>query len=389
MSVASSGHMKTNSMIRVFVTVLATAVVVSDGYAQRTTKNNYTGNWESAGSWVGGSPAATSNIGAAHLDLTINGFITRNGGLSFAGTNDGEDFRINDTLVVRGDISFANKAANLILGPNAVLIVFGNFSATNKIVVENGGIFVVTGNMSFSASNQDDYSNPGGGELYVGGSVSGNNDAEEGEDNWDDLGDDYPIIWDYVLCGGEAGCSLPINLSYFRATVADDIVKIGWATIMEKNFQKFVVQRSSGGIEFHDIGEVSGKGFDILNIETVYSFRDVHPLTGHNYYRLKAVDLDDSYEYFGVIVVKVNAPKIVTVYPNPSSGKNISFAPNFNPQESDRIIVIDQMGSEMVNLPVTAGQNAVSFEEQLKSGVYFLRYVSEDFEKITRVIVRN
>jgi hypothetical protein len=119
-------------MKKVWLTVIVVGAVIVSGYAQRTTKNNYTGSWESGASWTGGVAAATANIGNANLDLTINGFITRNGALGFAANNDGEDFIVNDTLVILGDVSFANKAANLRLGANSVFIVFGNFSACEQ-----------------------------------------------------------------------------------------------------------------------------------------------------------------------------------------------------------------------------------------------------------------
>src|SRR5688572_27577028 len=144
-------------MMKCWLTVIVVGAVIVSGYAQKTTRNNYTGTWETAASWTGGIPAATTNIGNADLNLTLNGFITRNGALSFAANNDGEDFIINDTLVVLGNVSFANKAANLRLGANSVFIVFGDFSAANKISIANGGIFIVTGDMDFSPSGQDEY----------------------------------------------------------------------------------------------------------------------------------------------------------------------------------------------------------------------------------------
>ena len=72
------------------IVLLTTGVIVS-GFAQRTSLNNYTGIWENNASWVGGIAPPVANpavITAAHLNLTINGYITRNGNSSSRVSNE-------------------------------------------------------------------------------------------------------------------------------------------------------------------------------------------------------------------------------------------------------------------------------------------------------------
>jgi hypothetical protein len=157
---------------------------------------------------------------------------------------------------------------------------------------------------------------------------------------------------------------------------------------MERDFLKFVIQHSQDGTAFEDIGEVAGQGFNIDNIESKYTFEDVAPFQGWNYYRLKAIDVDNSYEYFSVRAIRFNGAKKLTAYPNPVEGRAIGFRVNFSPQESDRIIIIDQVGIELYNAPAITVDNTISLPESLPPGVYMLRYVSQDFEKVTRVIVK-
>ena len=110
-------------MPRCALTSLVAILIAWSSYGQKTTKNNYTGDWEDSQSWVGGVPAAVSNI---NEDLTINGFIKRNGNLSFKGGGpSSHNFIINDTLVIVGDLTLPNKAANLVVRPAAVLIIIG------------------------------------------------------------------------------------------------------------------------------------------------------------------------------------------------------------------------------------------------------------------------
>lgn len=183
--------------------------------------------------------------------------------------------------------------------------------------------------------------------------------------------------------------SLPIKLLYFTADAESETVKLDWATSMEENFYKFIVERSNDGLAFEAIGEVSGKGFNIYDVVSKYSFEDEAPLLGFNYYRLKAVDLDDSFEYFGVKAVKLNGTKKLAIYPNPSNGELISFRTNFSPSESDRIVLLDQLGVEIFNAHASTTENNISFQNKLRAGIYMLRYVSKDFEQTARVVVKN
>jgi hypothetical protein len=377
-------------MKKVIVIVLLAIGSVSTAWSQTTSLDNNIGNWEDGASWQGGI-APPGDILLLHLNLTINGYITRTGNINVGFSTDTRDFIVNDTLVILGDLNMAQNSARLVIGPNAVLIVIGNFTSGNNHKIINNGIFVVSGEMTFPNNDSEVYDDSGGGELFVGGDAENNTDARDA-DRWDELDDFYPDIYDFVVCRSAdpgASCMLPIKLSYFVAELQNDIVELRWATIMEENFQKFVVQRASNGIDFEDIGEVAGKGFDIYNIESKYSFEDRTPLTGFNYYRLKAVDLDESFEYFGVKAVKVSAQKKMAVYPNPSTGDFISFSVNFNPGESDRIVLVDQLGVEVFSGQAIVAESSIRFKNKLRSGVYILRYIANGFEQTTRILVRN
>ncbi len=357
--------------------------------AQKTSRNNFIGNWEQGSSWVGGVSPAVTNIGSADLDLTINGYITRTGNLSFTNVNanaSGPDLVINDTLVVVGDVTFANKAANLILSANSILIISGNFTANNKITVENGGVFVVTGDMTFSNSGQDNYDDSGGGSLYVGGAVDGNPDAEPGETNWDNLDEDFPDITDFIGCVG-SGCLLPIKLLSFSAELAGDVAMLRWATFMEENFQKFVVERSADGFEFEAIGEVFGQGRNIYELETRYTFEDWNPHIGWNYYRLKAVDVDLKFEYSKIVSLHMEQPKTMWVSPNPASGR-ITYFKNFGDAEGDRVVLLDQLGKPVLDYTAYETHDGIPLTSDVTPGLYFLRYVSGDREYMTRVVIR-
>lgn len=188
--------------------------------------------------------------------------------------------------------------------------------------------------------------------------------------------------------GGYDG-TLPVKLLNFQVVAEGEAVNLSWTTTTEKDLLKFVLQRSDNGIDFHDIGEVAGSGADTENIETSYSFTDKVPLLGFNYYRLKSVDLDNTFEFLGLELVKFNGSKHMTVYPNPSSGNGFQMQTNFSPAENDYIVVSNALGVDILHFAVNNFDGNIAFENKLQPGVYLVSYVSADFKEVSRVIVKN
>src|SRR5687768_17280615 len=302
-------------------------------------------------------------------------------------------------------------ANGVTLNMNSSITINGNFTLTNSganstFAVPSGVTVHVTGNFGDATNNNVDYNVNG--TLIVDGTFYGKNDNHffgTGTIAGGTLnvfqnttcGSPCPITYNFDTCvsgsGGNAqqfcGSVLPIKLLHFNAQADGEVVLLDWVTTLEENFLKFVIQRSGDGISFEGIGDVAGKGFDIYDIESQYSFKDDAPLLGKNYYRLKAIDLDDSFEHFAVKLVELKGSKKLAVYPNPTSGDLIAFRTNFNPSESDRIVLINQLGVEIFSGRASAAQNSISFSDRLRPGIYMLRYVANGYEQTTRVFINN
>lgn len=127
----------------------------------------------------------------------------------------------------------------------------------------------------------------GGGRREV-QSVSGTVNIEQGND-----------LWKLSITEN----NLPVQLSGFSATLQNEQVILQWNTWQEQNSKEFIIQRSADGLHFISIGiaAASGNASSISN----YRFVDRAPSTGNNFYRLKQVDRDNTFEYSAVVKVTI------------------------------------------------------------------------------------
>ncbi|OAV45260.1 LamG-like jellyroll fold domain-containing protein [Lewinella sp. 4G2] len=118
---------------------------------------------------------------------------------------------------------------------------------------------------------------------------------------------------------------LPVELMRFDATVEGrKAVRLYWASSSEEGFDRYEIERSDNGNTFEYLGAVAGAGE--VGQAARYQFLDESPNRGRQYYRLKMVDADGTFEYSDVRSVLLNGfAGPVTVYPNPAtSGETLN-----------------------------------------------------------------
>ena len=95
------------------------------------------------------------------------------------------------------------------------------------------------------------------------------------------------------------GGALPLDWLSFTGRRAEQKVALKWITENEINTSHFDIERSKNGIDFTSIGRTTAQG----GLRNNYSFEDVQPMKGLNYYRLKQIDRNGAFKY--PILVKV------------------------------------------------------------------------------------
>jgi len=172
---------------------------------------------------------------------------------------------------------------------------------------------------------------------------------------------------------GTCGLVLSVDLLTFTAEKQHSTVLLDWSTATETNNDHFVIQRSSEGLSWQDIGTV--KGHTNSTVLQNYSFTDITPITGMNYYRLKLVETDGNVSYSGVRKVQFAGDWIVHVYPNPAQDYLV-LEFNSDKEEKASLVIQTALGSSIFikDQYLVKGLNRITLNQvqPLAQGTYFI-----------------
>ncbi len=160
---------------------------------------------------------------------------------------------------------------------------------------------------------------------------------------------------------------------YVKAT-SQGSVNLSWETVSEFLNSHFEVEHSPDGKQFERIGEAPGAGTS--NVSHQYFFLHERPVLGHNYYRLKQVDLDGNFNYSPVKSVWFTAENIVSVFPSVTKNSvKISFPEE--PEENIRIAIFSQMGDLLAWQEYDVANDLTLELSEFPAGQYVVKILAE------------
>jgi len=173
---------------------------------------------------------------------------------------------------------------------------------------------------------------------------------------------------------------LPVELLTFEARRDNCALYLYWETATEKDFGYYQVEASKDGRTFGVVGQEKPASPNSLELRR-YRYAVPRAYHGH-YFRLKAVDLDESYEYSPVVFAAApcaNKRYAMSLYPNPNSGDQLMIELN-NPSEQTTVTLqlMDMTGHviRIQEVDLARGLNQIPIETaNLASGVYFVQTI--------------
>ncbi|MCZ2223592.1 MAG: endonuclease [Chitinophagales bacterium] len=182
-------------------------------------------------------------------------------------------------------------------------------------------------------------------------------------------------------CPGLA--ALPVNVIYFSGKLIGDKIFLNWETETEINFNRFEVERSFNGTEFHQIGFVKSTGtkkyFYTDNTENIRGRRV--------YYRLKQIDNDNTFSYSEVFSIHVPLNIKYSVYPNPASNFLVIKNNGNERNISHQIQLTDLAGRILINNKYEKFDTQIIIPiQQIPEGVYIVKITTGNETYIHRII---
>ncbi|TZF85504.1 T9SS type A sorting domain-containing protein (plasmid) [Pedobacter sp. BS3] len=174
--------------------------------------------------------------------------------------------------------------------------------------------------------------------------------------------------------GPGTNSALPVELTAFTGRKQFNGSYLTWQTASEQNNARFIIERSTDGNSFHELGDVKGAGNAARPL--AYSFLDNNPYPGLNYYRLKQQDFDGTSVDFKTIVAldftMARSGSTVQVYPNPAKDQVHVLLKDQGRQQLQATVYTMQGKQVHRSLINAADKDAALNVSTLYSGIYIL-----------------
>lgn len=181
---------------------------------------------------------------------------------------------------------------------------------------------------------------------------------------------------------------LPVYLSSFSGKELNCAAVLNWTVTSAEAFSHFEVERSTDGAAYGSIATVA------LNSSGRYVYTDSKAPAGHNFYRLKMVDLNREARYSSTVGIDIDCERQGsnwTVFPNPAStGGDIrlSFYNGAAEAQQVRFIATTIAGQKIMDTPLSAapGSNVYALPVQSwAQGLYMVRLCDDQGNSIGNV----
>lgn len=177
---------------------------------------------------------------------------------------------------------------------------------------------------------------------------------------------------------------LPVDLIYFYGYQIEKSNYLEWASLSETNVDYFLIEKSSDGENFTELGRVKAVGNSTS--KKVYSLIDENVKEEYTYYRLISVDIDKSSKVFKLVSINnPNLHKLFNVFPNPGSSSISVIFDERNIMSNKILVIYDFKGNRVKEISIdnTYDINKVDISD-LKNGIYNINYITDsgDFQSL-------
>jgi Secretion system C-terminal sorting domain len=158
-------------------------------------------------------------------------------------------------------------------------------------------------------------------------------------------------------------------ISFNAVLITPGTAKVSWDMVNEEDIASYIVEKSDDGANFDSIGYLPNTN------SKQYGLFDYNVKALVNFYRLRMVNVNGSFSYSNIVILKQSATNRLEIFPNPAKDQlNLTYINNSGPTEGS-MRLIDVYGRSVYeqSISIQTGSNGYSIPlDQLASGVYYL-----------------
>lgn len=179
----------------------------------------------------------------------------------------------------------------------------------------------------------------------------------------------------------------PLGVTGISLTVTrnNDKANLLWQSYHEKDMSNYLVEHSTDGRNFSAIGNSAAKN---SGVTAMYTFTDIAPATGVNFYRIRGVDVTGANTWSSVKEVYFNQQGTTEaiVFPNPLA--NGSATVKLTRDMGALVCSVTDINGQLLQQFNTSGTEFTVNLQSLAKGIYFFRISGESGERINLRLVR-
>ena len=181
--------------------------------------------------------------------------------------------------------------------------------------------------------------------------------------------------------------ALAVEFAYFNGTQSRGDIVLEWVTMSEEDSDYFEVQISKDGTNYSALEKVAAAGNS--QAENAYQYTHENPLAGTNYYRLKQVDFDGSYEYSEVFAIRIESTNEVNIFPTAVDDYvNVRIVEEV--AGDIPVLVFNATGNLVYQNIIPAGAKELVVPTiELESGYYFIKMELDEIGVVTKPFIRK
>ena len=179
--------------------------------------------------------------------------------------------------------------------------------------------------------------------------------------------------------------------SIVRAFSVNNHILVEWTGENKANISKYEVEKSSDGIHFTKVYSCVAKRLNQIDVN--YSWLDIHPFTGNNFYRIRSLTTFGNFKYSSIVLVKKDESNSgISLQSNPvRDGAILLFFKNL-PAGVFKVRLINSSGQTIINKHIYhalgSSLEKINSGGKMVPGIYQLEITSPDKEvTVIKVVI--